>query len=105
MASSYRLGSHFETFIKNQLASGRYANASEVIRAGLRMVEEHEESREARAMTRAEKLDWIRAEIQKGVDSGPAIPGDEAMARLHARAQERKLKRDQSVNFNTEQAA
>ena len=94
MASSYSLGLHFEAFIKNQLASGRYANASEVSRAGLRMVEEHEESREARAMTRAEKLEWIRAEIQKGVDSGPAIPWADAMAELETRKTARLVSRE-----------
>ena len=94
MASSYSLGSHFEAFIKDQLASGRYANASEIIRAGLRMVEEHEESREARAMTRAEKLEWIRAEIQKGVDSGPTIPWADAMAELETRKTARLVSRE-----------
>ena len=39
---SYAVGSHFEEFIRNQVKSGRYNNASEVVRHGLRMVEEHE---------------------------------------------------------------
>lgn len=39
---SYSVGSHFEEFIKDQIASGRYNNASEVIREGLRLVEERE---------------------------------------------------------------
>jgi antitoxin ParD1/3/4 len=42
MASSYSLGSHFEAFIKAQLASGRYGNASEVLRDALRLMEERE---------------------------------------------------------------
>ena len=42
MPSSYTLGSHFETFVQNQLASGRYNNASEVVRDALRLLEEHE---------------------------------------------------------------
>lgn len=74
MASSYSLGQHLEAFIQAQIGSGRYGNASEVVRAGLRLLEEHEEGRPLRAMLREEKLAWLQAEIQKGVDSGPPIP-------------------------------
>lgn len=42
MLSSYTLGMHFETFIQGQLASGRYNNASEVVRDALRLMEERE---------------------------------------------------------------
>jgi antitoxin ParD1/3/4 len=42
MPSSYTLGRHFEGFIQGQLASGRYNNASEVIRDALRLLEERE---------------------------------------------------------------
>lgn len=42
MPSSYTLGKHFETFVQKQLASGRYGNASEVVRAALRLMEERE---------------------------------------------------------------
>ena len=94
MASSYSLGSHLEGFIQAQIESGRYGNASEVVRAALRMLEEHEEGRALRAMTKAEKLAWLEAEIQKGVNSGPGIPGDKVFARLKARAEARKAERD-----------
>jgi antitoxin ParD1/3/4 len=40
--SSYSLGKHFEAFVEAQLASGRYNNASEVLRDALRMMEERE---------------------------------------------------------------
>ena len=42
MPSSYTLGEHFETFVKAQLASGRYSSASEVVRDGLRLLEERQ---------------------------------------------------------------
>jgi len=42
MPSSYTLGAHFESFIKAQLASGRYNNASEVVRDALRLMEARE---------------------------------------------------------------
>jgi antitoxin ParD1/3/4 len=64
MATSYSIGKHFEGFIERLIESGRYSTASEIIRDGLRLIEEREQSREA-------KLEWLRAEIQKGLDSGP----------------------------------
>jgi antitoxin ParD1/3/4 len=94
MASSFSLGSHLDGFIQAQIASGRYGNASEVVRAALRMLEEHEEGRPLRAMLREEKLAWLKAEIQKGVDSGEPIDGDIGMARLRERVAARKAKRD-----------
>jgi len=65
MASSYSIGKHFEDMIEDLVESGRYATASEVMREGLRLIEEREDRRKT-------KLEALRAEIQKGFDSGPA---------------------------------
>jgi antitoxin ParD1/3/4 len=94
MASSFSLGPHLEGFIQAQIASGRYGNASEVVRAALRMLEEHEEGRPLRAMLREEKIAWLKAEIQKGVDSGEPIPWDEAMLEIENRRAARLAARD-----------
>lgn len=57
--TSINLGSHFDDFINQQLNIGRYGSASEVIRAGLRLLEEHES-----------KLIALRTMLTEGERSG-----------------------------------
>lgn len=78
MPSSYAIGGYFEGFIKQQLSSGRYASASEIVREALRLLEEREEQREI-------QLKKLRAQLQEGVDSGPGIPAEKVRARLEAK--------------------
>ena len=84
MATSYSIGKHFEAFIEGLIESGRYSTASEVMRDGLRLIEEREERRAA-------KLEALRAEIQKGIDSGPAEEVDiaEMIKSVKARGRQR----------------
>ena len=58
------------------MESGRYNSASDVVRAGLRMLEEEEH-----------RLDRLRAEIIKGEESGPAEPFDfdDFLSEMHAK--------------------
>jgi antitoxin ParD1/3/4 len=48
---TYSIGPHFETFVARQVECGRFDNASEVVRAGLRLLEDYENKMaELRAM-------------------------------------------------------
>lgn len=69
MPSSYTLGEHFEEFVRRLVDSGRYASASEIMRDGLRLLEERENLREA-------KLVALREAIRDGMQSGPSEPLD-----------------------------
>jgi antitoxin ParD1/3/4 len=75
MPRSYALGNHFEEFIDDQVASGRFNNASEVVRAGLRLLEDKEKPT-------ALSLDDVRRLIQEGIISGPSKPVVEVLDRL-----------------------
>lgn len=56
--TSISLGNYFDEFVTNQVSAGRYKNVSEVIRAGLRLLEDEEN-----------KVIALRAAIQKGLES------------------------------------
>jgi antitoxin ParD1/3/4 len=78
MPSSYVVGDHFESFIKQQIKQGRYASASEVIRDGLRALEDREHLRVA-------KLKVLRQDIQRGADSGTGIAAKAVFAAVRKR--------------------
>lgn len=77
MPSSYHIGSHYESLVRELVESGRYASASEVIRDALRLMEEREDLRQA-------KLDALREAIREGVESGPGIPSEDVFADIEA---------------------
>ena len=57
--TSMSLGDYFEKFVDSSISEGRYKNASEVIRAGLRLLEEEEN-----------RIKVLKNAIQEGIDSG-----------------------------------
>lgn len=74
MPSSYTIGKHFEEFIRSQIKTGRYTSASEVVRDGLRLLEESETRREA-------ALYALRKEVDKG-RKGNLQPAQPVFTRL-----------------------
>lgn len=63
--TSFSLGEHYSDFVESKVAEGRYGSASEVVRAGLRLLEEQET-----------KLSALRAALIAGEKSGLSRPFD-----------------------------
>src|SRR3546814_3560824 len=63
--TSISLGDHFQWFVQTKVREGRYSSASDVVRAGLRLLEEHEA-----------KLAALRQALIEGEESGPSEPFD-----------------------------
>ena len=63
--TSFALGDHFRDFAQRKVREGRYGSTSEVVRAGLRLLEAEEE-----------KLETLRKALAEGEASGPAVPFD-----------------------------
>ncbi len=78
--TSISLGNYFDQFVRNQVSAGRYKNVSEVVRAGLRLLEDEES-----------KVIALKAAIQKGLDS-PRVENFDFKANLQ------KLKAEKLIN-------
>lgn len=72
--TSVTLGEHFDEFIAEKIKQGRFQSVSEVVRAGLRTLEENES-----------KLDALRVKLQAGEDSPIAedFSGENFIKRMH----------------------
>jgi antitoxin ParD1/3/4 len=67
MTDDYALPPHLQQFVNEQLAAGSFHSESEIIRTALHLLEERYHSREA-------LNDWLKREIDKGMNSLPAEP-------------------------------
>ena len=84
--ANVNLGVRFEAFIQEQIREGRYQNASEVVRAGLRLLEDHE-------MQRRQHLERLKAEINSAYDDPrPTLTSDQVGENLKARYLAEKAK-------------
>ena len=74
--TSISLGEHFDNFVNNQIAVGRFTNVSEVVLAGLTLLEDEES-----------KVIALKKAIQEGIDSGIAhnFDPDEHLQQLKAK--------------------
>lgn len=72
--TSIILGDHLTEFVNNSIDSGRFESTSEIVRAGLRLLEEQET-----------KLDLLKRTLEAGeleLDQGKGIDGETSMAEL-----------------------
>lgn len=89
-STSVILGEQLESFVQEQIDGGRYGNASEVIRAAVRLLQEHEIDLAEKAAGRG--LAELRAAVELGDRSGPPVPADEAFARIAQRLRARQVR-------------
>jgi antitoxin ParD1/3/4 len=87
MPTSVALSPHFETFVKQQVSAGRFNNVSEVVRAGLRLLEDQQD-------LQALKVQELRNAIHAGAASGTGVDSDEIFARLERKYQAAVLIKD-----------
>jgi antitoxin ParD1/3/4 len=87
MTGSYELGSQLTDFIKDMVAAGRYNSKSEVVREGLRLLQEREQFRQI-------KLEEVRKAFQEGINSGRGNNADDVFNRLEAKYSAMAAKRE-----------
>jgi antitoxin ParD1/3/4 len=76
------LTEELEEIIRSKVESGRFSSATEVLRAGLRLLEREEEAR-------TKRLAAIRAQIEEGItqaDRGELVDGEDAVGRVKQRS-------------------
>ena len=79
MGMNVNLTPQLEELVRSKVNSGMYTSASEVVREALRLMDEQDRLREA-------KLDELRRDVRKGIDSGPSEQWDATKLKTKARA-------------------
>lgn len=90
------LTDHFDRFIESGVESGRFSNASEVVREGLRLLEQREQEDKA-------KLKWLRAAVKEGI--GDIERGHYTALRSHEEIEDfmRQLREEAAADVAAEQ--
>ena len=88
MTRSYTLGEHFEAFVQHQVASGRYSDPSDVVKAGLQLLEERENL-----------TSEVRSTIEASRRSSRTIPAEEVFGRVESRIKEKLAGAGESASF------
>jgi antitoxin ParD1/3/4 len=78
MGMNVNLTPQLEDLVRAKVSSGLYTSASEVVREALRLMQEKDHLREA-------KLEELRGEVRRGLDSGPSQHWDAAEIKTAAR--------------------
>lgn len=73
------VGPRWDAYIEELLKTGRYGSASEIVREGLRLVEEREQ-----------KLEALRETIRASIEEGGSYTGDEVMAHVRENLDRRR---------------
>lgn len=79
MGMNVNLTPELEGLVRRKVASGMYTSASEVVREALRLMEEQDQMR-------AVRLDQLRQDVRKGLESGTSEPWDAEALKRQARA-------------------
>lgn len=85
MGMNVNLTPSLEELVRRKVASGMYNSASEVVREALRLMDEQDQ-------VRAVRLEQLRADIRKGIDSGPSEPWDAKKIKDKARTRRSSVK-------------
>ena len=87
------LGMQWEQFVNEKVESGRYQTASEVIRDGLRLLEQREKALQSISQRTKEELQEMLEVGIRQLDAGKGITGDVALKGLRQRAAARRRAR------------
>ena len=79
MGMNVNLTPQLEEMVRAKVSSGMYTSASEVVREALRLMDEQDRLRQV-------KLEELRREVRKGLNSGPSEPWDATALKKRARA-------------------